>query len=42
MELTFLEHMVQWMEPLATLYFGISITLVMGALIAFNRLVEPK
>jgi len=42
MAVTFLEHLVEWKEPLATLYFAISITLVMGALIAFNRFVEPK
>lgn len=42
MAVTFLEHLVEWKDPLATLYFAISITLVMGALIAFNRFVEPR
>ncbi len=40
MAVTFLEHLVAWKEPLATLQFAVSITLVMGALIAFNRVVE--
>ena len=39
---TFLQHLVEWIEPLATLYFAISVTLVMGALIAFNLVVEKK
>ena len=39
---TFLQHLVEWTEPLATLQFAISITLVMAALIAFNLLVEKK
>lgn len=36
---TFLEHLVEWKDPLGTLTFAASITLVMGALIAFNRFV---
>ena len=42
MAVTFLEHLVEWKDPLATLYFALAITLVMGALIAFNRFVEKK
>jgi uncharacterized membrane protein YqhA len=42
MAVTFLEHLVAWQDPLGTLQFAISIALVMGALIAFNRLVERK
>lgn len=42
MAVTFLEHLVEWKEPLATLYFALAITLVMGVLIAFNRFVEKK
>ena len=42
MAVTFLEHLVEWREPLATLYFAISITLVMGALIAFNHFGDRK
>lgn len=41
MAVTFLEHLVEWKDPLGTLYFAVSITLVMGALIAFNHFVEP-
>lgn len=36
---TFLEHLVAWRDPLGTLTFAAAITLVMGALIAFNRFV---
>ena len=36
---TFLEHLVAWTDPMGTLTFAASITLVMGALIAFNRFV---
>ena len=39
MAVTFLEHLVEWKDPLATLYFALAITLVMGALIFFNRVV---
>ena len=42
MAVTFLEHLVEWKEPLATLYFAVAITLVMGALIAFNRFVGKE
>ena len=42
MAVTFLEHLVEWKEPLATLYFAVAITLVMGALIAFNRVVGKE
>ena len=42
MAVTFLEHLVEWKDPLATLYFALAITLVMGVLIAFNRFVEKK
>ena len=42
MAVTFLEHLVEWKEPLATLYFAMAITLVMGALIAFNRVVGKE
>lgn len=39
MAVTFLEHLVEWKDPLGTLLFAGSITLVMGALIAFNHFV---
>jgi len=42
MSVTFLEHLVEWKDPIATLYFALAITLVMGGLIAFNRFVEKK
>lgn len=42
MAFTFLEHLVEWKDSLATLHFAISITLVMGGLIAFNHFVERK
>jgi uncharacterized membrane protein YqhA len=42
MAVTFLEHLVEWKDALATLQFGLGITLVMGALIAFNHFVEKK
>jgi len=42
MAVTFLEHLVEWKEPLATLYFALAITLVMGALISFNRVMGKE
>lgn len=39
MAVTFLEHLVEWKDPQATLYFALAISLVMGALIFFNRAV---
>jgi hypothetical protein len=40
MAVTFVEHLVAWKDPLATLRFAVSITRVMGALIVFNRMAE--
>lgn len=42
MAVTFLEHLVEWRDPLGTLQFALGISVVMGALIAFNRLVERR
>ncbi len=42
MAVSFLEHLVEWKDSLATLHFALAITLVMAALIAFNRFVEPR
>jgi uncharacterized membrane protein YqhA len=42
MAVTFLEHLVEWKDSVATLHFAIGITLVMSALIAFNHFVEKK
>ena len=42
MAVTFLEHLLEWKDPLGTLQFALGISLVMGALIAFNRLTEKK
>lgn len=39
---SFLERLMEWKEPLATLQFAVGITLVMGSLIAFDRLGEKK
>jgi len=33
---TFLEHLVEWKDPLGMLYFGIAIALVSASLIAFG------
>ncbi len=32
---TFLEHLVEWKDPLGTLYFGLAVAFVSAALIAF-------
>ncbi len=33
---TFLEHLVDWRDPLGTLYFGLSVAVVSAVLIAFS------
>jgi hypothetical protein len=35
--LTFLEHFIQWKDPLATLEFGAAAALVVAALVFFER-----
>ena len=40
MVVVFVEHLVQWEDPAATLPFGASIALVTTALLAFNRFSE--
>lgn len=37
MAVTFLEHLIEWSDPLGTLYFGISVAVVSAALIAFGH-----
>ncbi|VVB92202.1 Uncharacterised protein [uncultured archaeon] len=37
MGIIFLEHLVEWKDPLGTLFFGISVAVVSGALIAFSH-----
>lgn len=37
MVFTFLKHLVEWRDPQGTYYFGIAITLISAALIAFNH-----
>ena len=34
MGITFLKHLVEWSDPQGTLYFGIAVAAVSGALIA--------
>jgi hypothetical protein len=36
MGITFLKHLVEWTDPQGTLYFGIAVAAVSGALIAFG------
>ncbi len=36
MSITFLEHLVEWRDPLGTLFFGIAIAIVSVSLIAFG------
>ncbi len=36
MGIVFLKHLVQWQDPLGTLFFAIGIAIVSGALIAFG------
>ena len=37
MGIIFLEHLVEWKDPLGTLYFGASVAVVSGSLIAFTH-----
>jgi uncharacterized membrane protein YqhA len=37
MAVTFLKHLVEWREPLNTLFFGIAIAVVSASLIAFSH-----
>ena len=34
--ITFLEHLVEWRDPLGTLFFGIAVAIVSASLIAFG------
>ena len=36
MGITFLEHLVEWRDPLGTLFFGIAVAIVSASLIAFG------
>jgi uncharacterized membrane protein YqhA len=36
MGITFLEHLVEWRDPLGTLFFGIVVAIVSASLIAFG------
>ncbi len=40
MAVTFLEHVVEWKDPLDTLYFSLAIAVVSAVLIAFSRFGE--
>ncbi|MFA5354303.1 MAG: YqhA family protein [Thermodesulfovibrionales bacterium] len=37
MAVTFLKHLVEWNDPTGTLFFGIAVAVVSGALIAFSH-----
>lgn len=37
MAVTFLKHLVEWQDPTGTLFFGIAVAVVSGALIAFSH-----
>jgi uncharacterized membrane protein YqhA len=37
MAVTFLKHLVEWQDPLGTLYFGAAVAVVSAALIAFSQ-----
>jgi uncharacterized membrane protein YqhA len=36
MGITFLEHLVEWRDPLGTMYFGVAVAIVSTSLIAFG------
>jgi uncharacterized membrane protein YqhA len=38
MAIVFLEHLVEWNDPQATLFYGIAVAVVAGGLIAFSQL----
>jgi uncharacterized membrane protein YqhA len=42
MTVAFLEHLVEWQDPQGTLFFGIAVTVVSAALIAFSKLGEKE
>ena len=42
MGVTFLEHLIEWVDPVGTLYFGAAIALVSAALIAFSQFGEKE
>lgn len=42
MAIVFLEHLVEWKDPLNTLLFGVAVALVAGTLIAFSYIGERE
>ncbi len=36
MGITFIEHLVEWRDPLRTLFFGIAVAIISTPLIAFG------
>lgn len=42
MAVTFLEHLVEWKDPVGTLYFGISVAIVSGMLAVFSYFLKSS
>jgi uncharacterized membrane protein YqhA len=42
MGIVFLKHLVQWQDPQGTLFFGLAVAIVSGALIAFSYVGAKK